>query len=59
MSLSFAFSTLFEIILVALVFWGIFNEDKLISIEKRIFACFKRRRLRVLKGSSVSFNKAS
>lgn len=59
MSLSFAFSTLFEIVLVALVFWGISNEDKLISLEKRIFASIKRRRLKVLKGNSVSFNKAS
>ncbi len=59
MTLSFAFSTIFEIILVALVFLGIFNEDKLISLEKRIFASFRRRRLKVLKGSSVSYNKAS
>ncbi len=43
------FSTLFEIILVAFVFWAIFNEDKFIRFEKRIIATFRRKRLKLVK----------
>ena len=49
MSLSFALSSIFEILLVAAVFWGIFHEDKLIAFEKRLIAVIKRRKLRVVK----------
>lgn len=45
----FALQTVFEVFLVAAVFWGIFNEDKLIVLEKRLFAAIRRRRLRVVK----------
>ena len=51
MSLSFTFTTIFEILLVAAVFWGIFNEDKLISFENRLISAIRRRRLRVLKST--------
>ena len=46
------FSTLFEIILVAFVFWAIFNEDKFIRFEKRIAAFFRRRKLKVVKSAT-------
>ncbi len=49
--------TVFEIILVALVFWAIFNEGKLIAFEKRVLAYFKRRRLRVVKTAVQSSKK--
>ena len=49
MSVSFTLTTIFEILLVAAVFWGIFNEDKLIAFEKRLIAVIKRRKLRVVK----------
>ena len=45
----FALQTVFEVFLVVAVFWGIFNEDKLIVLEKRLFAAIRRRRLRVIK----------
>ena len=51
MSLSFTLTTIFEILLVAAVFWGIFNEDKLIAFEKGLISAIRRRRLRVLKAS--------
>ena len=51
MSLSFTLTTIFEILLVAAVFWGIFNEDKLIAFEKGLISAIRRRRLRVLKSS--------
>lgn len=51
MSLSFTFTTIFEILLVAAVFWGIFHEDRLIAFEKRLISAIRRRRLRVLKSA--------
>lgn len=59
MSLGMIFSTIFEIALVAFLFWGFFNEDKLIRLEKRIFAGLRRRKLKVLEGEPRSFDKAS
>ena len=49
MSLSFTLSSIFEILLVVAVFWGIFHEDKLIAFEKRLIAVIKRRKLKVVK----------
>ena len=49
MSLQFTLSSIFELFLAAAVIWGVFNEDKLISFEKRIISNIKRRRLRVVK----------
>ena len=45
----FVLQTVFEVFLVVAVFWGIFNEDKLIVLEKRFFATIRRRRLKVVK----------
>lgn len=55
----FALQTIFEILLVAAVIWGIFNEERLASLEKRLFACVRRRRLKVIKGGSNRYSKAS
>lgn len=49
MSLQFTLASIFEIILVLSVIWGVFNEDKLIAFEKRIACNLKRRKLRVVK----------
>ena len=51
MSLSFTLTSIFEILLVVAVFWGIFHEDKLIAFEKRLIAVIKRRKLRVVKSA--------
>lgn len=48
--------TIFEIALVVAVFWGIFNEHKLIAFEKRIISAIKRRRLRVVKQTNACYN---
>lgn len=50
----FALQTVFEVFLVVAVFWGIFNENKLIVLEKRLFAAIRRRRLRVIKAKRNS-----
>ena len=52
MTLLFSLQTIFEIFLVVAVFWGIFNESKLIAFEKRLLAAIKRRRLRVINNNS-------
>jgi len=52
MTLAFGLQTLFEILLVAAVFWGIFHEDKLIAFEKRFIAVIRRRRLRVVRANT-------
>lgn len=44
-------STVFEMFLVAFVFWAIFNEDKFIAFEKRIAQSIRRRRLKVVNSS--------
>ena len=49
MTLSFALTSLFELFLVAAVFWGIFHEDTLIRFERRIASFFRRKRLKVVK----------
>ena len=51
------FATLFEVFLVGLVFWAIFNEGKFIAFEKRVIAAIRRRRFRVIKSSSVNMQK--
>lgn len=53
MTLTFTLQTLFEILLVVAVFWGIFNESKLIAFEKRLVANIKRRKLRVVRNNSA------
>lgn len=52
MSFADALRTLFEIALVLLVIWSIFNENRLIAFEERIFSRFRRRRLHIIKGGS-------
>ena len=56
MTLLTALQTIFELALVAAVFWGIFNEHKLIALEKRMISNIKRRRLRVVKNSSACYS---
>lgn len=47
--MTFALTTIFELSLVIAVFWGVFNEDKLIAFEKRIISSIRRKRLKVVK----------
>ena len=49
MSFLHSLQTIFEIVMVIAVLWCLFNEDKLIAFERRIFAAIRRRRLRVVK----------
>lgn len=56
MSFLHCLQTLFEIIMVIAVVWCLFNEDKLIAFERRVFAAIRRRRLRVVKPQCVIRN---
>ncbi len=47
MSAGMFIQTLFEVIAVAFVIWGLFNEQKLVKFEDRIKSHFKRRKLRI------------
>ncbi len=49
MSFLHCLQTLFEIIMVIAVVWCLFNEDKLISFERRLFSTIRRRRLHIIK----------
>lgn len=55
MTFLFTLQTIFELFLIVAVFWGIFNEHKLIAFEKRIISAIRRRRLRVVK-SNTAYN---
>lgn len=39
----FIIETILEIAVGAFIIWGVFNEDKLVRFEDRIFAAVKRR----------------
>lgn len=49
MSFAFTLQTILEIAAFIAVVWCIFNEDKLIAFERRIFSSVRRRRLRIVK----------
>lgn len=55
MTTLFTLQTIFEIILVAAVIWGAFNEEKLARFEKRIISNIRRRRLKVIKTSRCTY----
>ncbi len=42
-------STGFEFFLVAIVIFGIFNEDRLVAFERKIIAHFRRKNFKVIK----------
>ena len=56
MSTFHVFQTLFEAIAIGFIIWGYFNEDKLVSFERKIKAYIKRRKLKV-KTSHDSYNR--
>ena len=49
MTLAYSLRTIFEILMIIALFWGIFNEGKLIAFEKRIISAIRRSRLKVIK----------
>ena len=52
MSALFVLQSIFELFLVSFVFWGIFNEGKLVAFEKRIACNIRRRKLKIAKTNS-------
>jgi len=49
MSTLHIFQTIFEILAVGFVIWGILNEQRLVAFEKRIKAAIQRKKLRLIK----------
>ncbi len=47
MSTLHMFQTVLEVLAIGFIIWGYFNEDKLVSFERKIKAHIKRRKLRV------------
>ena len=52
MNLQGTLITIFEIALVAFTIWAVFNEDRFIALEERVFANIRRRRFKVIRGGS-------
>ncbi len=44
-----ALTTIFEIIMVAALFWCFFHEDRLIAFERKLLANIRRRKLKVIR----------
>ncbi len=45
--------TLLEIVMVVLLVWCVFNEDRLVAFERRCLCLLRRRRLRVVKANKL------
>lgn len=41
-------TTIFEISMAVALFWCFFHEDRLIAFERKLLACIRRRKLRVV-----------
>lgn len=52
MNLQQVLTTIFEILMVLTVLWCIFNEDRLVAFEQRLFSLIRRRKLRIVKSKS-------
>ncbi len=52
MTLGMFIQTLFEIIAVGFIIWGLFNEQKLVRLEDRIKAAIRRRQLKEVNSKS-------
>ena len=46
-------NTIFEFALVGGLVWGIFNEQRLITFERKIKAYFRRRAFKVIKNNTT------
>lgn len=44
--------SLFEVVLVAFVIWGLFHEDLFAAFEHRFICAFRRRKLKVVRTSA-------
>ena len=53
MDFTSALLTIFEIAMVTFVIWGVFHEDRFVAFEERLAARFRRRRIKIIKGSNV------
>lgn len=51
MSLGQIIRSIFEILLVGFIIWGVFNEDKFVRFEDKIAAYFRRKGFKVIKGN--------
>ena len=47
MGISFTIQTIIETVVVGLLIWGLFNDDRVAAFEKRLFANIRRRKLKL------------
>ena len=45
--------TLLEIVMVVLLVWCVFNEDRLVAFENKCLCLLRRKRLRVVKANKL------
>ncbi len=45
--------TLFEILGALALIWCIFHEERLVAFEEKVFASFRRRRMRVINAEHI------
>lgn len=52
MSTSYLIQSIIETMAVGLVIFGLFNEEKVLAFENRIFSDFRRKKLKLAKSNS-------
>lgn len=52
MGTGYTVQTIIETVAVGLVIFGLFNEDKVLAFENRLFSAIRRRKLKLAKSNS-------
>ena len=52
MSTAYTIQTIIEVLAVGFTIWGLFNEDKFLAFENRLFSNIRRKRLKLAKSNS-------
>ena len=52
MSIGNIIRTVLELAAIIFVMWGLFNEDKFVAFEERLFARIRRNRFKIIKGGN-------
>ena len=52
MGVSYTIQTIIEAIAVGLVIFGLFNEDKVLAFENRLFSNIRRKKLKLAKSNT-------
>ncbi|MBR3300238.1 MAG: hypothetical protein IKI68_02010 [Clostridia bacterium] len=52
MSTAYTIQTIIEVLAVGFTIWGLFNEDKFLAFENRLFSNIRRKKLKLAKSNS-------